>query len=72
MLFLFNSVCPSNFGLVLQDARGQQPLLGFDNAKLFKDLRFRLGIALHEAGLSTSKAAHNAVMARAGKEKAPF
>jgi hypothetical protein len=37
-----------------EDHRGHISMRGFDNNKLFKDARFRLGVYLHEAGVAKS------------------
>ena len=38
-------------------ARGHIPLNGFTDQRIFKDARFRLGLALREAGLHHTEAA---------------
>ena len=37
--------------------RGHLPLNGFDDKRVFRDARFRLGLALREAGLIHTEAA---------------
>lgn len=54
-------------------SRGHCPMFGYNTGKVFQDARFRLGLYLREAGVSSSRAAHAAVMRSVGPlPDAPF
>lgn len=53
-------------------SRGFQSLNGFTDKKVFKDARFRLGLALREAGVHQSAAAHAMVSNMNPRAQAPW
>jgi hypothetical protein len=52
--------------------RGHHPLNGFADAKLFQDARFRLGLALREAGVHQSAAAAAVIAQMHPRQQAPW
>lgn len=52
--------------------RGHIAMRGFADKALFKDARFRLGLALREAGVHQSEAARRAIAALHPRPQAPF
>lgn len=52
--------------------RGFQSLNGFTDKKVFKDARFRLGLALREAGVHQSAAAHVMISNMNPRVQAPW
>ncbi|CAM9853749.1 unnamed protein product, partial [Phaeothamnion confervicola] len=55
-----------------ETARGHAPMNGYDVKTVLRDARFRLGLALREAGVAKSGYAHAIVMQLAPCERAPF
>jgi hypothetical protein len=53
-------------------SRGFQSLHGFTDKKVFKDARFRLGLALREAGVHQSAAARAMVSGMSTRAQAPW
>lgn len=52
--------------------RGFNPMNGFTDERVFKDAKFRLGLALRAAGVHTSTAARDAIASLCPRQQAPW
>ncbi len=52
--------------------RGHIPLNGFTDVKVFRDAKFRLGLALRQAGIHHTNAARDAIANITHRQQAPW